>query len=189
MTNVPLLLPLLVLFACGDAPQPTPPAEPIAPAEEVVEATPPAAPAALTGAGQELLRAGDHTILRGTVTGEQPCDGEGRVELSLASADPGSPPLTWVALGADGGFEMAAPVAAPLIVRARCVERGGADLTLLRSPDEKIPALATEPAPLNLAWVRPGAPPTSTPPGFMDSKGGPRLGDPRLMKRRGGMGL
>lgn len=188
MTKLPLILPLLVLFACGEAPETPPPAEPVAPVE-TVEAPPPAAPAGPTSVGQEALRAGAHTFVRGKVTGDQPCDGEARIELSLADAVPGAPPLTWVALGAEGGFELAAPLGAPLILRARCVERGGADLTLLRSPDEKLPALVTEPAPLNLVWVRPGAPPTSTPPGFMEGEGAPRLGDPRLMKRRGGMGL
>jgi hypothetical protein len=188
MTNAHLMLPLLVLFACGEAPDAPPPAEPIAPVE-TVEAPPPATPAGPTSVGQEPLLAGAHTFVRGTVTGDQPCDGEGRIELSLATAVPGAPPLTWVALGAEGRFELAAPLGAPLILRARCVERGGADLTLLRSPDENLPALVTEPAPLSLVWVRPGAPPTSAPPGFMEGEGAPRLGDPRMMKRRGGPSL
>ena len=185
MTNAPLLLPLLVLFACGEAPEATPPAEPAVSALSVPD-PPPAEP---PSAGQETIRAGAHTIVRGKVTGDQPCDGKGQAELSKADAVPGAPALTWVTLSAEGGFELAAPLGVPLILRARCLERKGADLTLLRSPDEPLPALVTEPAPVNLIWVRPGAPPTSTPPGFMEGEGGPRLGDPRMMKRRGGMGL
>ncbi|MCK6524819.1 hypothetical protein L6R49_25730 [Myxococcota bacterium] len=178
--------PLLTLIACGEAPPSAPPAAP--PAVEAEALTPPPA-AGPTSAGQETLRAGAHTLVRGKVSGDLPCDGDGRVELSLADAAPGSPPLTWVSLGADGAFELAAPLGAPLILHARCVERGGADLTLLRSPDERLPALVTEPAPLSLVWVRPGAPPSAAPPGFMEGDGAPRLGDPRMMKRRGGMGL
>lgn len=166
-------------------PTAAPPAEPAAAEPAAAE---PAA-AAPTSAGQEPLRAGAHAVVRGSVTGELPCDGDGRVELALADAAPGAPPLTWVALGAEGAFELAAPLGAPLLLRARCVERGGADLTLLRSPDERLPALVTDPAPLRLVWVRPGAPPSASPPAFLEGDGAPRLGDPRMMRRRGGMGL
>lgn len=152
-------------------------------------------------AEQAALKAAEHITLQGTVAGDTPCTGALRVELREAPGAVDSGLVTAVeAIG--GTFTLLAPRQEGLLLTAACDQaRDGAPTPGTDQMAPAIPVAAADAQGLTLSLsVLPGpepAPPADGAPlaepppagtsGILESA--PRLGDPKMMRRRGTPGL